>query len=389
MTEQKVVRPASSEPRLSKYLHTKGIALGLPVNGTFELTARCNFNCRMCYVHKNEPGLIEKELTADQWLQLAREAREHGLMFLLLTGGEPFIRSDFPYLYTELVKMGLLVSINTNASLYNDELRELFRRYPPTRINVTLYGGSEETYRNLCGNASYEKVVNNLRLMKQDGHQVRLNVSLTPYNVCDMEKIDAISREIGLQAKAASYMYPPVRNGAQAGYNPGRFTAVEAGRVMAAWNALRDTDEMLQRRAEQIRSRQNAGISDICPDDASETAQEGVRCRAGRCSFWMTWDGRMLPCGTMDAESQYPLRDGFMEAWEATRAYTAAIRLPHECTVCPSRDDCAVCASACKSETGRFDGKPEYICAMMRSAREEILRIADHRKKPEEQGNPV
>lgn len=42
---------AGAEPLLSSYLHAKGAMLGLPVSGTFELTARCNFSCPMCYVH--------------------------------------------------------------------------------------------------------------------------------------------------------------------------------------------------------------------------------------------------------------------------------------------------------------------------------------------------
>ena len=42
---------SSIEPRLSSYLHAKACRTGTPLSGTFELTARCNFNCRMCYVH--------------------------------------------------------------------------------------------------------------------------------------------------------------------------------------------------------------------------------------------------------------------------------------------------------------------------------------------------
>lgn len=379
--EAKVVRPNVVEPRLSKYINGKGVLMGLPVSGTFELTARCNFNCRMCYVHlQNESELLPKELSAETWLRLAREARDHGMLFLLLTGGEPLIRKDFPEIYKELIKMGLIVSINTNASLYNDELRELFNEYPPSRINVTLYGGAEQTYQTLCGNASFEKVVKNLKSMKEDDLQVRLNVSLTPYNVGDMEKIDAISREIGLQAKAAAYMYPPVRVTGEAGTNAARFEAEEAGCVMARWNALRDTKQMYLERAQRIKMLEDAGIVETCAD----VEQEGVLCRAGRSSFWMTWDGRMLPCGTMDAEASYPLEVGFEKAWEEVKMRAAAIRLPMECAVCPNRKNCGVCASICKCETGSFDIRPEYMCDMMRSLRENTVSLAEKMEKESE-----
>ena len=42
---------SSTEPRLSAYLHTRACRAGTPLAGNFELTARCNFDCKMCYVH--------------------------------------------------------------------------------------------------------------------------------------------------------------------------------------------------------------------------------------------------------------------------------------------------------------------------------------------------
>lgn len=44
----------SAEPRLSSYLHAKACRAGTPLAGNFELTPRCNFNCKMCYVHLSE-----------------------------------------------------------------------------------------------------------------------------------------------------------------------------------------------------------------------------------------------------------------------------------------------------------------------------------------------
>lgn len=373
MVEQ-VVRPKTTEPAISKYLHEKGCRLGIPVSGNFELTARCNFNCKMCYVHlqKDVQELMKKELSADQWLSLASDARDQGMVFALLTGGEPFLRKDFEQIYTELAKMGIVVSVNTNASLYNDDLSGLFRAYPPMRVNVSLYGGSEETYRNLCGNASFEKVYQNLKRMKEENLKVRLNVSLTPDNVCDMEKIHEISKELNLQAKAASYMYPPVRVTGETGTNSGRFEEEAAGEVFARWNLLRDTKEVfMQRAASLARFDKNQ-----CPYDCEAAKTEGVTCRAGRSTFWMTWEGKMLPCGTMDLEASYPLRDGFAKAWEEVRQRTAEIRMPKECTGCTLRQYCGVCAANCKAETGEFSKRPEYLCGMTKSRCNAIVEMA-------------
>ena len=103
-----------------------------------------------------------------------------------------------------------------------------------------------------------------------------------------------------------------------------------------------------------------AAVERECPIEA----EEGVRCRAGSSAFWVTWDGRMLPCGMMPSPAAYPLRDGFAAAWEQIRRDTAAIRMPGPCTVCPKKDVCAVCAAVCVTETGRFDAVPGYVCRM-------------------------
>ena len=158
--KDRMKKTMSAEPRISSVLHLRAGMRGVPLAGNFELTARCNFNCRMCYVHQNQDP--EKELTAQQWIELGRHARDRGMLFLLITGGEPMLRPDFPLIYKSLREMGLMVSINTNASLLTDEILELFRNFPPTRLNISLYGGNHETYRNLCGTAAYDIVTRNI-----------------------------------------------------------------------------------------------------------------------------------------------------------------------------------------------------------------------------------
>lgn len=356
--------PADSEPALSAYLNAKGCREGLPITGNFELTARCNFSCPMCYIHTGEDpaDLRRRELSAEEWLSIASNARDMGMVFLLLTGGEPLVREDFPYLYENLIKMGLMVSVNTNASLYGGEVREVFLRYPPARIHATLYGGSGETYAAQCGLPAFERVVENLRQMKTDGLQVGLNVSLTPQNGADLGRMDALARSLELPVRFSAYLYPPVRAGGAAGVNGGRFEPEQAGQALAQWYALRDSREQFLARAEHLRR--------------GEAPAGERRCRAGRSSFWMTWDGRMLPCGVMEAGAAYPLREGFSAAWERVRGFAAAISGPEECASCPQRALCPVCPAACVGETGRFDCVPDYLCRMTGSMAQRLLEYA-------------
>lgn len=340
------------EPILASYLHARGADRGIPVSGTFELTARCNFSCPMCYVHLRD-ARQEDELTAQQWLELARQARDQGMIFALLTGGEPFLRKDFFEIYRGMKALGLLISINTNASVMTEQILEQLLQDPPSRMNISLYGGCGETYRKMCGVTAFERVTQNIRVLKAAGVDVRLSYSITPDNRQDMERIYAISRELDVQIKASSYMYPPVRLEG-GGASCRRLSPGEAAEAAVAW-------DMLRLGAEEMRLRAKRMIHDSqreCPVDIDD----GVGCRAGSTSLWLTWDGRMLPCGMMPGPTAYPLKTGFGAAWGQIREAVKQIKLPSACVTCSKRNLCCVCASVCIAETGAFDAVPDYAC---------------------------
>lgn len=123
-----------------------------PANGSIELLPLCNMNCDMCYVRlsREEMERQGRLRTADEWLEIGRQMKEAGVLFLLLTGGEPFLYPDFKRLYLGLRKMGMIITINTNGTLIGEDLAEFLGKYKPRRVNVTLYGTDEEAYTNLC-----------------------------------------------------------------------------------------------------------------------------------------------------------------------------------------------------------------------------------------------
>ena len=353
------MRKQNTEAQLSQYFHAKGKMLGLPISGSFELTARCNFNCPMCYVHMTQEQVdaAGKELTAQQWLEIAREARDRGMIFALLTGGEPLVRKDFFEIYRGMKELGLLIAVNSNGSMLQGEILQKFLEDPPIRFNISLYGGSNETYRNMCGIPAYDRVKENIRALRQAGVDVSLNLSITPYNCQDLAQIYADAVELDVNVRASAYMYPPVRvNGEVYGCGV-RLSPTEAAGKEVEWDLLRFSDEEFAIRAENIVNlvKQDQGG---CPLEEGD----GITCRAGSTTFWVTWDGKMTPCGMMTTPVVYPVRDGFGAAWESLRAQTAALRMPSQCASCDHKDVCGVCAAVCFTETGRFDGLPTFIC---------------------------
>lgn len=346
-----------TEPYLAKYFHRLGNEKGLPIAGNFELTGRCNFNCPMCYVHTNDPENIKKELTTEQWISLAESASKNGMIFCLLTGGEPFVRKDFFEIYGALKKMGTLVSINSNGSMLDGEIRERLLDDPPLRINVSIYGTGNETYEKMCGVPAFDKVIDNIKALKKGGIDVRANISITPNNVCDLEGIVELCNENGILIKSSSYMYPPIRIGENECERFSRLTPEQSAAATFKWDMLRFTEEEFISRAESIMK-----FGKLPDKDCPTELDSGISCRAGSTSFWVTYDGKMTPCGMMPRPVVDPLEDGFETAWQKLRKETSEIRLPGKCSVCKYKEMCGVCAAICYAETGSFDKVPKYSC---------------------------
>ena len=349
---------ASSEPPVVRKLHAVGRKLGTPVSGTFELTAGCNFNCRMCYIHDGGamPD-VSNELTAREWLSMGRQAFDAGTVFVLLTGGEPLLRPDFAEIYTGLKKLGLMVSVNTNGSLIRGDISDLFIKNPPMRLNISLYADNADGYLRVCGVDAYARVAENIRRMRDAGVQVKINISFNPGNADRCDALASFVKELGLQSQTSVYMYPPVRR-AHAAAHPERLSPEDAARLRIRWETLCGKTEKLNASAELLS--RLAGRE--CPE--TDLPAEGVRCRAGHTAYWIGAAGDMLMCGMIPLSGGRVTELGFGQCWQNVRALMKTVTMPSKCTACTLRPVCCVCPAACYAESGDFTKAPSYLCQM-------------------------
>ena len=361
--------------QLTDYLYSKADRRRIPFSGTFELSPVCNFSCRMCYVRKTAEEVRKSPrpiLTLEDWRRIAREARDAGMLHLLLTGGEPLLWPDFWTLYEELIDMGFLISINTNGSLIDERAIARFRQRPPQRINVTLYGAGDESYRKLCGvGGVHTRVDRAVRGLQAAGIPVKLNCSLTPENEGDLDAIIDYAKERDAVLAVATYMFPPVRRDpAQVGVNE-RFTPEDSARHMMHYLKRNRGPEAYASYLRAIRRgcAQPPGLDEGCIDPLDGK----VRCRAGKSSFWITWDGWMTSCGMMP-EPKADLKElGFAGAWRSVSEAASALCLSGVCSKCPNYGVCHPCAAVAYAETGDVSGIPAYMCR----ATQEMHRIAE------------
>lgn len=341
-------------------LFSKAEKNGIPLSGSFEITSRCNLDCKMCYIHcrESDAAAASLEKPAGWWLSLAKNAKDRGMLLALITGGEPLLRPDFSEIYLGLKSMGLLVSINTNGTLISEKEVELFKSFPPQRINISLYGTSEEAYNRLCGNGkAYFSVTNAVKSLVSAGVPVKLNYTVNPLNVGEGAGIWSFANEMGVPVQPTFYMFPPVRC---VKCDTLRLSPRDAAKAQLEWHRRRLGENTFK---EVVNHLNFTALRESEPE-----CGERIACRAGSASFWVTWKGELTPCGMMNSPSvTLDSPEAFNAAWDEIRGEREKIHLPKECSACDLRAICDVCAAVTSAESGKFDGIPRYVCEKAKS----------------------
>lgn len=186
--------PVTTYTEFSKRLHNKMAEQRIPVGGSIEVTARCNLRCVHCYINLpfGDNKARERELKTTEWFSLIDQIAEEGCLWLLLTGGEPFIRPDFLDIYTYAKKKGLLIALFTNGTTITPHIADYLSEWRPFSIEVTLYGSTKETYENITGvHGSYERCMRGIDLIMNRDLPIKLKsmiMTLNKHEVWDMKK---------------------------------------------------------------------------------------------------------------------------------------------------------------------------------------------------------
>lgn len=367
----------ASSADIRRHLTQKCAHLGIPVSGTFELTPRCNLSCKMCYVRLTPEQMkpIGRELTDTEWLNIAKDAKDAGMTFLLITGGEPTLRQDFPHIYRSLAQMGFSIAINTNGTLISEEIRSLFEEFPPAQVNITLYGTSTDDYKELCGNPSaFDAVTDALDWLQSKGILVHLNATIDAFSYPRWQTLEDFAKNRNLELRVQSYCFPPTRRSACDGCSEFvRLPAEDAGRLVVDEILYREGIDAVKMRAHNISS----PMQKSCDLDIGEPMQ----CLAGKSQFWVTWDGKITPCAMLSRPKFNLTKQSFSSAWEELKAQVGQIHLCPECSNCETQSSCMNCAAVTFAETGDFSGKPEYMCKLNEAYRKRITELTEQDKK--------
>ena len=149
--------------------------LDRPNRGIIEITSRCNMACLHCFANKNT-----KELDWKEWVGIINKLIDAKVQSISITGGEPLL---YPWLFDLMEAVDYKdckITIDTNASLINEDNVKLFKKYfKLIRISIVGWGDDQQkNSRNI--KFTYNELLSKLKLVTS--YKMPLQVNIPMFN---------------------------------------------------------------------------------------------------------------------------------------------------------------------------------------------------------------
>ena len=240
------------------------------------VTSLCNLHCAGCYARSLDAcvdGVPMEQMTGDDWLRVFTEAREMGIGFILLAGGEPMVRRDVLEAAGQVPE--ILFPIFTNGTLLTDDLLDLLDRKRNLVPVVSIEGGEEETDRRR-GKGVWAQVSTAMAQMKRRRMLFGASVTVTSENLTEVTSEGYLRDIADMGCKAVVFVeYVPTEDGTDA------LALDDAGR------------ETLARRLDMLRQQKDLPLMISFPGDEKSS---GGCLAAGRGFFHINSHGGAEPC---------------------------------------------------------------------------------------------
>lgn len=322
---------------MGNFLLRKSRLHGRPYSASFELTPLCNFDCRMCYMHltKQQVQREGRVLSTSEWLDIAQQALDAGVVSIDLTGGECLTHPGFVDVYRYLVSRGAQVAVLTNGQLITDKHIDLFVQYKPTVVQISLYGSSSEGYINVTGKDAFQDVMNAVTRLKEAGIRVSMTVMPNRFMKADVSAMLDLLHSLNVDYRIGATTLP---------------ARPETGRKIEDY-IIDDEAYFNICRLETEYWKRTASALPLAPKKRYEFRIKGqdqfvgIPCAAGAAHFHVNWKGEMQPCIGFHGVTKSVLENGVEEAWVWIRELMKQYRFPTECESCKHRKNCVGCSA--------------------------------------------
>lgn len=327
--------------------HFTGIAVDTPplpplVNLSFEITARCNLRCIHCEVSAGQPR--GKEVSLEKLKECIDYLAAINGWTVNIGGGEPLVRKGWDELLEYSLSKGLRASVETNGTLIDEKVADIFEQYDPKRliVQISLDGPNSDIHDKIRGKGAFAKAMRGIEHLLDRGMEKNIRISFTAnrYNIEYVQDIIdmCLERNIGeLQL----------------------YSVYELGRAKQAWDVIGlTTEEAIQFQKFMFNAR-NQLKGKINITGRENVAPPAVGAKVPICSMGMEFNidplGNVFPCGffygtvgilgNINTESLASIRNG-EKFYRLREKICQRVKTIPKCRACIWRNMCGAGCSA-------------------------------------------
>jgi radical SAM protein with 4Fe4S-binding SPASM domain len=174
---------------------------------SWNLTQRCNLECAHCYLSASAGADTRGELTTEECRRVVDEiAAVNPGVFLILTGGEPFLRKDLFEIAGHAVQRGFTTVFGTNGVLLREPEARRMREHGVLGASISLDStdrARHDAFRRQAG--AWDGAVRATRVLADAGLDFSLHMSVTDWNVGEVPAMIDLARTLG--AKVLNFFF--------------------------------------------------------------------------------------------------------------------------------------------------------------------------------------
>jgi radical SAM protein with 4Fe4S-binding SPASM domain len=317
-------------------LHKSAKDKGFPLRVMFELTYRCNFNCKHCYVPKSYRK--RWELKTKEVFSVLDELKNIGCFYLGFTGGEPFLREDIMQILWYAKRKGFEVIIYTNGLLIDEKIANELSSLRPNKVDITIPAMTKTAFERISGVVgSRDKVFNAIDWLYKRKVNLGFKTCVLKENEAEIKDIQEFAASLGALHRLDDMLSPRL-NGSMEPYKY-RGTLLNAN--------IRES---------------NANPRECCAEDIRENSRSKIsensrlfKCGVGISQAAITPQGELKLClminyprfKILHTKNREPNTDNqkLKEAWEGLKEFVSSIK-PDEnynCNKCKLQNYCKWC----------------------------------------------
>lgn len=160
----------------------------------------CNLACSYCLT-ESSPSSARRQLTADQMIAIATQAKDLGFRSLGLTGGEPFLIPWLPDTVREMANL-LPIVVLTNGTLFGGDRIERAARLadPNVALQISLDSHRPDINDMARGPDNFAKVVAAVPRLISSGVRVRIATTTAgPLDSPSLDPLRELVRSLGVR----------------------------------------------------------------------------------------------------------------------------------------------------------------------------------------------